>query len=59
MLQCDEVIHESENYTVDLKVNNFKNNLHHSANNIGISNMDLLSGCLYTNVDNTQEYPTI
>lgn len=35
------------------------NNFHYTANNIKIGNLDLLSGCLYTNINNTQEYPII
>lgn len=42
-----------------LKINNFENNLYYVINNVRISNSNLLNGCLYTNTDNTWEYPTI
>lgn len=42
-----------------MKAGNFENNLHYIPNNVGIGNLNLLSSCLYANIDNTQEYPTI
>lgn len=43
----------------NLKTDNFKNNLHHADNNIGIRDSGLLSGCLYINMDNTWEHLTM
>lgn len=42
-----------------MKAKNFKNDLYHTINSTGIDNLGLLSGCLYTNADNTQEHPAI
>lgn len=59
MLQCDEDIQEREGYAADLEAGNFENDLHHTANNARIGDSDLLSGCLYTDVNDTQEHPTM
>ncbi len=53
VLQCDEDIQEREGYVADLETGNFENDLHHAVSNARISNSGLLSGCLYTDVDNT------
>lgn len=42
-----------------MEADNFENNLHHTANNIEIGDLGLLSSCLYINVNNIQEYPTM
>ena len=59
VLEYDEDIQEREGYITDLEVGNFENNLYHAANNIRIGNSGLLSGCLYIDVNNTREHPTI
>ncbi len=53
VLQCDEDTQEREGYVADLETENFENDLHHAVNNAGISNSGLLSGCLYTDADDT------
>lgn len=40
-------------------MDNFENNFHHIVNNIEIDDSGGLSSCLYTNIDDTQEYPTM
>lgn len=59
VLQCDEDIQEGESYIADLEAENFENNLYHTVNSAGIGDSGLLRGCLYTNADDTQEYPTM
>lgn len=51
VLQCDEDIQERKGYAVDLKADNFENDLYHVASNAKISNSGLLSGYFYTDVD--------
>lgn len=53
------MIQEKENYIVDVDVDNFEKNLHYTINNIVIGDSDLLNDSLYTNVDDTWEYPII
>ena len=43
----------------DLKVENFEINLHYTVNSAKIKNSALLSVCLYTDSDDSQEHPTI
>ncbi len=57
VLQCDKDTKEKEGYVANLEIENFKNNLDHAVNNAEISDSGLLSGCLYTDVDDTQEHP--
>lgn len=53
VFQYDKDIHEREDYIIDLDVDKFDNNLHHAINNIKISDFDLLSICLYIDIDDT------
>lgn len=59
MLQYDKDIQERKDYIADLKVKNFENDLHHTVNSAKIGDLGLLGGYLYTNTDDTQEYPII
>lgn len=59
ILQCDEDIQEREGYAADLDTDNFENDLHYAINNVEIGDSGLLSGCLYTDVDDTWEHPTM
>lgn len=43
----------------NLRLDNIKNDLYYSINSKKISDSDILNDCLYTNIGNTQEYPTI
>lgn len=40
----------------DLETENFENDLHYVVSNTGINDSGLLSGCLYTDVDDTWKY---
>lgn len=59
ILQCNEDIQDKEGYAPNLETENFENDLHHIANHIKIGDSGLLSGYLYTNVDDTRENSTI
>lgn len=39
-----------------MEADNFENNFYHIASNAEIGDLGLLSSCLYTNINNTQEY---
>lgn len=43
----------------NLEIDNFKNDPHHTIKSARISDFDLLSNCLYTNIDNNQKHLTI
>lgn len=59
VLQYDDDIQEKEGYAANLETDNFENNLHYAVNSAGISDSSVLSGCLYTDTDDTQEYLTM
>ncbi len=59
VLQCDEDTQEREGYVADLETENLENDLHYAVSNAGISDSGLLSGCFYTNTDDTREHPTM
>lgn len=58
-MQCDNDNKEWESYIANLEVENIQNELYHVVKNAGLSDSGLLSGCLYSDVDNTQEYHTM
>lgn len=57
VLQCNNNIHKKKSYAINLKTNNFENNLYYTINNTKISNSSILSKFLYTNVNNTWKHP--
>ena len=59
VLQCNDDIQERQDYVANLETDNFKNNLYHSVNSVGISDFSVLSGCLYTDMDDTRKHLTI
>lgn len=59
MLQYDKDIQKRKSYAADFEVENFENNLHHAINNVGIGDLSLLNGCLYTNIDDIQKHSTM
>lgn len=42
-----------------MEAKNFENDFYHAVNSARIGDSGLLSGCLYTNGDDTQEHPII
>ncbi len=50
-------ISEREGYEVDLSKNNDENNLHYTIGSAGINESGILSGCIYTDVNESEQNP--
>lgn len=59
VLQCDPSHEEREGYAANLGSNNYENELYHTIGTDGLNDSGILSERLYTDVDYTQENPTI
>lgn len=57
--QCEFDISKWKSYVVYLEANNFENKLHYIVNATGLNDLGCLNSCLYTDIDNIQEYLTI
>ena len=59
VLECDEDNQERDDYAANLDTDNFENDLYHAIHDVEIHDFGLLSGCLYTDMDDIQNHPTI
>ena len=59
VLQCGSDFAEREGYTMNLESDNYENDLHHAVEDAGLDDSGILSGCLYTDADDTREHPTM
>ncbi len=50
-------ISERKGYKVDLSQNKDKNNLHHVIRSVSINKSDILSGRIYTNINESRQNP--
>lgn len=58
VLQCQFNHTEREGYAALLEPQNLENNLHSTVDDTQLQNNGILSGCLYTDTDNTRQHPT-
>ena len=56
ILQCKPDISKQESYAIDFEDDSFENVLHHAFDAAGPNDLDCLSGCLYTDIDNAQKH---
>lgn len=59
VLKYDPSHEEREGYAANFDSDNYENKLHHALGTGGLNDSGILSGCLYTDVYDTQENPTM
>ena len=59
VLLFDPVQEERGGYAADLHTDNFENELHHAVDSGGLNDTGFLSGCLYTDANDTRTHPTM
>lgn len=59
MIYCNFDQHKREGYVTDYYNGNFENNLNAAIASIGIKKDHIYSGCVYSNINNEQQNPTL
>ncbi len=59
IVHCDSDQHEQQGYVTDLCDGNFENNLDATIASAGIEGDHINSGCIYSDIDNGRQNPTL